>query len=67
MLQSCSYGVAETSCPDIQMGFCMETTGLTQGGQGDTCSDLDMAGACLEEPGLKDEPESMEDEQDPEV
>lgn len=59
--------VTETSCPDIHMGFCIETTGLTQGGQGEACADLDMAGACLEEPGLKDEAESMEDEQDPEV
>lgn len=45
----------------------METTGMTQGGQGEPRSDLEMAGASLEEPEFKDETESMEDEQDPEV
>ncbi|KAA8593479.1 hypothetical protein FQN60_009595 [Etheostoma spectabile] len=56
----------ESSCPDIQMGFCMETTGMTQGGQGETLSDLEVVGGSLEEPEFKDETESMEDGQDPE-
>uniref|UniRef100_A0A8D0A4Q8 G protein nucleolar 3 like n=1 Tax=Sander lucioperca TaxID=283035 RepID=A0A8D0A4Q8_SANLU len=55
-----------SSCPDIQMGFCMETTGMTQGGQGETPSDLEVVGGSLEEPEFKDETESMEDGQDPE-
>lgn len=53
------FCVSETMCPDVQMGFCMETTGMTQGGQGEAHTDL--------ESDLKDEAESMEDEQDPEV
>ncbi|KAM4612573.1 LOW QUALITY PROTEIN: guanine nucleotide-binding protein-like 3-like protein [Polymixia lowei] len=48
--------LAESSCPDVQLGFCMETVGMTQGGQ---CE-------LVEEPEFKDETESMEDEQDPE-
>ena len=59
--------VSESSCPDIQMGFCMETTGMTQGGQDEPPSDLEMVAGSLEEPEFKDETESMEDEQDPEV
>lgn len=46
------------------MGFCMETTGMTQGGQGEPPSDLAMVEESVEEP---DETESMEDDQDPEV
>ncbi|XP_068171608.1 guanine nucleotide-binding protein-like 3-like protein isoform X2 [Antennarius striatus] len=49
--------LAESSCPDIQMGFCMETAGLTHGAQDEPS---------LEESKFKDETESMEDEQDPE-
>lgn len=49
------------------MGFCMETTGMTQGGQGEPPSDLAMVEESVEEPELKDETESMEDDQDPEV
>lgn len=45
------------------MGFCMEITGMTQGSQGEPYSDL----GTLEEAKFKDETESMEDEQDPEV
>ncbi|XP_078103941.1 guanine nucleotide-binding protein-like 3-like protein [Sander vitreus] len=58
--------LAESSCPDIQLGFCMETTGMTQGGQGETPSDLEVVGGSLEESEFKDETESMEDGQDPE-
>ncbi|XP_056294348.1 guanine nucleotide-binding protein-like 3-like protein [Pseudoliparis swirei] len=46
--------LAESSCPDIQMGFCMETTGMTEGGPVEAASDF------LEEPEFKDETESME-------
>uniref|UniRef100_A0A3Q4BAB8 Uncharacterized protein n=1 Tax=Mola mola TaxID=94237 RepID=A0A3Q4BAB8_MOLML len=55
--------LAESSCPDVQMGFCMETTGMTQG---EPHSDLEMRGNSVGEPEFKDETESMEDEQDPE-
>ncbi|XP_068598675.1 guanine nucleotide-binding protein-like 3-like protein [Brachionichthys hirsutus] len=49
--------LAESSCPDTQMGFCMETTGMTHGGQEEPS---------WEESQFKDETESMGDEQDPE-
>ncbi|KAM7006168.1 LOW QUALITY PROTEIN: guanine nucleotide-binding protein-like 3-like protein [Tautogolabrus adspersus] len=58
--------LAESSCPDIQMGFCMETTGMTEGGQSDPSSYLGMAEKTSEDPEFKDETESMEDGQDPE-
>lgn len=50
--------LAETTCADVQMGFCMESSGMTQGGQGEVHADF--------EPHLKDDVESMEDGQDPE-
>ncbi|XP_034068142.1 guanine nucleotide-binding protein-like 3-like protein [Gymnodraco acuticeps] len=52
--------LAESSCPDVKMGFCMETTGMTEGGQGELPSDLGM----WEEPEFKDKTESMEDAKD---
>lgn len=55
--------VSESLCPDIQMGFCMENTGMTEGGQ----SDEYAMGGPLEEPEIKEETESMDDERDPEV
>ncbi|XP_068576198.1 guanine nucleotide-binding protein-like 3-like protein [Cebidichthys violaceus] len=58
--------LAVSSCPDVQMGFCMETTGMTQGGQGEPPSDLEVVGGSLEEPEVQDETQSMEDGQDPE-
>ncbi|KAF3855851.1 hypothetical protein F7725_016574 [Dissostichus mawsoni] len=54
--------LAESSCPDVKMGFCMETTGMTEGGQGELPSDLGM----WEEPEFKDKTESMEDGKDTE-
>lgn len=57
--------LAESSCADIQMGFCMETTGMTQGGQGEPPSDLEMERGFTEKPELN-ETESMQDDQDPE-
>lgn len=56
-------GVSVSSCPEVQMGFCMEATGMTEGGQGE----LHMERGSMEEPAIKDETESMEDEQDSEV
>ncbi|XP_029006709.1 guanine nucleotide-binding protein-like 3-like protein [Betta splendens] len=58
--------LAESSCPDVQMGFCMETTGMTQGGQSQGVCYLEMDRGCLEDTALKGETESMEDDQDPE-
>ncbi|XP_026204027.1 guanine nucleotide-binding protein-like 3-like protein [Anabas testudineus] len=58
--------LAESSCPEVQMGFCMETTGMTPGGLIETQSELEMEGGSVEEAELKDGAESMEDEQDPE-
>lgn len=45
----------------------METTGMTEGGQSDEHADLEMVRGSLEDPEIKDETESMEDERDPEV
>ncbi|XP_060925287.1 guanine nucleotide-binding protein-like 3-like protein [Limanda limanda] len=58
--------LAESSCADIQMGFCMETTGMTEGGPGDLPSDLEMERVSTEEPEFQAEAESMEDDQDTE-
>lgn len=58
--------LAESSCPDIQMGFCMETTGMTEGVQGELPSDLETVGGFSEEPEFKDETESMDDGHDAE-
>uniref|UniRef100_A0A3Q0RWI5 G protein nucleolar 3 like n=1 Tax=Amphilophus citrinellus TaxID=61819 RepID=A0A3Q0RWI5_AMPCI len=58
--------LAESSCPDVQMGFCMETTGMTQGGQVEPHCELDMEGGSVEASSSKEEIESMEDDQDPE-
>lgn len=49
------------------MGFCMETTGMTQGAQSEPPSGLEMESGPVEEPQLKNETECMEDDQDPEV
>ena len=45
----------------------METAGMTQGGHEAPLGDLEMEGGSVEEPAFKDETESMEDDQDPEV
>ena len=49
------------------MGFCMETTGMTQGGQGEPPSDLEMERVSIEEPEFQEEAETMEEDQDSEV
>ncbi|XP_062251727.1 guanine nucleotide-binding protein-like 3-like protein isoform X2 [Platichthys flesus] len=58
--------LAESSCADIQMGFCMETTGMTEGGPGEPPSNLEMERVSIEEPEFKEEAEAMEDDQDTE-
>lgn len=45
----------------------METTGMTEGGQSEEYAGLETMGGSLEEPEIKDDTESMEDERDPEV
>lgn len=52
--------LAESSCPDVQMGLCMETTGMTQGG----VDGLDCG--LYTEAESVDETESMDDGQDTE-
>lgn len=56
-----------SSCTDVQMGFCMATAGMTQGGQEEPPCDLEMEGGALDGVESKDETESMDDDQDPEV
>ncbi|KAK5623362.1 hypothetical protein CRENBAI_015380 [Crenichthys baileyi] len=56
--------LAESSCPDIQMGFCMETAGMTQGGQNES-AELEMEGKSVENED-KIDAEFMEDDQDSE-
>ncbi|MEQ2168673.1 hypothetical protein GOODEAATRI_017211 [Goodea atripinnis] len=57
--------LAESSCPDIQMGFCMETAGMTQGGQNEL-PELEMEGGSVEDED-EDDAEFMEDDQDSEL
>ncbi|KAM9859967.1 LOW QUALITY PROTEIN: guanine nucleotide-binding protein-like 3-like protein [Aulostomus maculatus] len=54
--------LAESSCANIQMSFCIESTGMTQGGQSTPPSDLEMEG----ETELKDNIDSMDEGQDQE-
>jgi hypothetical protein len=49
------------------MGFCMETAGMTQGFPAEGGCDLAMEGALVEDLELRDETESMDDDQDAEV
>ncbi|KAF6722721.1 Guanine nucleotide-binding protein-like 3-like protein [Oryzias melastigma] len=56
--------LAESSCPDVQMGFCMESSGMTQGDPEDSHFGLQMEGDSGEVPTA--ETEFMEDDQDPE-
>lgn len=49
------------------MGFCMATSGMTQGDQEEPPCDLEMEGGTLEDVELKDKSESMDDDQDHEV
>ncbi|XP_029989633.1 guanine nucleotide-binding protein-like 3-like protein [Sphaeramia orbicularis] len=58
--------LAESSCADVQMGFCMETSGMTQGGQGEAPSELEMEGGSVAESEFQEDTESMQDDQDPE-
>ncbi|XP_061902265.1 LOW QUALITY PROTEIN: guanine nucleotide-binding protein-like 3-like protein [Entelurus aequoreus] len=56
--------LADSSCADTLMGFCMETTGMTHGEQAQAPSYQDMEGESAQEQELNDEAESMEDDQD---
>ncbi|XP_054641621.1 guanine nucleotide-binding protein-like 3-like protein [Dunckerocampus dactyliophorus] len=58
--------LAGSSCADIQMAFCIETTGMTNGDQTQDPSYQETEGERAQEPELRDEAESMEDDQDPE-
>lgn len=58
--------LAGSSCVDVQMGFCMETAGMTQGGHDEPTCDLEINDFHTEEQEFEDAPESMEDQQDPE-
>ncbi len=56
----------ECGTSDVQMGFCMATSGLTQGGQG-----VELAQQQMDDPSEDLEPpdtiESMDADEDPEV
>lgn len=63
LLETCVLYVLESAA--VQMGFCMETTGMTQGLQAEThCA---FAMDSVEDSELRDETESMDDDQDREV
>ncbi|KAM6981283.1 guanine nucleotide-binding protein-like 3-like protein [Aplochiton taeniatus] len=53
-------------CPEVQMGFCISTSGMTHGRQESTPCELEMERGSVEDTQSKDETESMEDEHDPE-
>lgn len=56
--------LAECGTSDAQMGFCMATSGMTQGGQGEP-EELQMEEPS-EDPDLQDPAESMDADEDPE-
>lgn len=58
---------SESSCPDVQMGFCMESIGMTQGDHEEPHFGLQIEGGSGAEPTAEDKTEFMEDDQDPEV
>ncbi|XP_061639925.1 guanine nucleotide-binding protein-like 3-like protein isoform X1 [Phyllopteryx taeniolatus] len=58
--------LADSSCSDIQMGFCIENMGMTNGNQAPVHFYQEIEGESVQEPELKDEDESMEDDQDTE-
>lgn len=57
--------LAECGTSDVQMGFCMATSGLTQGGQGEDLAELQMDEP-LGDPELQDKVELMDADEDPE-
>lgn len=61
------YCVSDSSCTNMEMGFCIESVGMTEGGQGEPPSSLEQEGEWVEEPDFNDETVSMEDDQDAEV
>lgn len=52
----------ECGTSDVQMGFCMATSGMTQGGQGD-----EQMEEPSRDPDLQDTAESMDADEDAEV
>ncbi|XP_077430585.1 guanine nucleotide-binding protein-like 3-like protein [Vanacampus margaritifer] len=58
--------LADSSCSDVQMGFCIETMGMTNGNLTQHPSHQEMEGESVQEPEFKIEAESMDDDQDPE-
>uniref|UniRef100_A0A3P8XI34 CP-type G domain-containing protein n=1 Tax=Esox lucius TaxID=8010 RepID=A0A3P8XI34_ESOLU len=58
--------LAVSACPDVQMGFCMATSGMTQGGQEEESCDREMESGVLNDVESKGEIESMDDGQDSE-
>ncbi|XP_039529962.1 guanine nucleotide-binding protein-like 3-like protein isoform X2 [Pimephales promelas] len=57
--------MAECGSSDVQMGFCMATSGLTECGQGEDLTELQMDKPS-EDPELQDTVESMDADEDPE-
>lgn len=51
----------------MQMGFCIETMGMTNGNPAQDPSHQETEGESVVEPEFQGEAESMEDDQDPEV
>ncbi|XP_033822026.1 guanine nucleotide-binding protein-like 3-like protein [Periophthalmus magnuspinnatus] len=59
--------LAESVTEDAQMGFCIESSGMTQGDLCESTLDREIEGnKTMEEAEFKDETESMEDDRDPE-
>ncbi|KAK7907484.1 hypothetical protein WMY93_016096 [Mugilogobius chulae] len=59
--------LAETITEDAQMGFCIESSGMTQGDLCEATLDREMEdNGNVEETEFKDETESMDDDRDPE-
>ncbi|XP_061148287.1 guanine nucleotide-binding protein-like 3-like protein [Syngnathus typhle] len=58
--------LADSSCSDVQMGFCIESMGMTNGNQAQAYFHQEMEGELVLESNSIDERESMEDDQDPE-
>ncbi|XP_061689316.1 guanine nucleotide-binding protein-like 3-like protein isoform X2 [Syngnathoides biaculeatus] len=58
--------LADSSSSDIQMGFCIENMGMTNGNQAPAPFHQEIEGESVQEPELKNEEESMEEDQDAE-
>ncbi|XP_018580715.1 guanine nucleotide-binding protein-like 3-like protein [Scleropages formosus] len=58
--------LAEVSCPDVQMGFCISTSGMTHAVEGECPPDQQMEAGAQDMFESDEEVEDMEDGQDPE-